>query len=281
MIGLHIQVRGRRPVTEVLDQDNYLVAAGAVWRRTSPRHGAVAYFHGSGIDDRNDHVRWLRVPGIGRGDRLDIAIVDARTGTVPVRCPRRNIDWRKVLAEQRQKDLKRSRELEERLRDLQVGKRFPERTWVRRLPAIAFRLKVNGRELGKVAVSDPGSLGIGVVVTRRAKYEARLSVHGSDRIGRYSSRERRWPWHDRRLRVGDRVSIEVVSPVGLSRGRIGKVQTSEPRGVQDIAQHLKQLRTRLASDYYRVEAVSLERAKRERSPARRYSRRVETRLVGH
>jgi hypothetical protein len=165
------------------------------------------------------------------------------------------------------------RVLEARLRRARSGISYREPRWVTHPPALGYRVTLNGRELGRIGVNDPGSLSIDVVVRHRhGRHHAYLSIHGGDRVGQRSWRWRKWPFDNRRLEVGDRVRIAVVPPVRLSCGRAQELETTEVTGLADITREMKELRKRLKSDYYRKEATDVIRAARERLPPRRYSR---------
>jgi hypothetical protein len=132
---------------------------------------------------------------------------------------------------------------------------------------------LNNDDLGRVGVSDPGSLSIDVAVRRRPqKHAVYLRVHGGDHVGTSCWRWRKWPWDHRPLEIGDRVRIEVVAPVRFSPGRAEGLETSEVAEVADISRKLTELRKRLKSGYYRKETAAMLQADRQRLPARRYSR---------
>src|SRR5262245_6384128 len=107
MVGLRVHVRGRSLVTAALPQDDYLVVAGASWRRSRPRRGAEWYFQTTGIDDRGDHLRWLWIREPSRRFWMDITVVDVTAAAVPRRIRRRTIDWRALVERMRESDLKR------------------------------------------------------------------------------------------------------------------------------------------------------------------------------
>lgn len=247
--------------------------AGASWRRTSPRKHVESYFHGTGVDDRADHLRWLWIRDPARRLWMDIAVVDDSVAAVPRRQPRRPSDWKEFFGKVRARDLKRTRELEARLRQARSGISYREPRWATHPPALGFRVTLNRRELGRIGVSDPGSLSIDVVVRQRPdKHSAYLMIHGGDRVGQRSWRWRKWPCDTRGLHVGDRVRIEVVTPVRLSSSRVQGLETTEVTDVAGVTQELKELRKRLKLDYYRKETADILRAERERLPARRYAR---------
>ena len=275
MLGLRVLVRGRYPLTLALPQEDYVIQAGASWRRSGQRTRAESYFHGTGIDDRADYLKWLWIRNPARRLWMDIAVVDALVAAAPRRQPRRAIHWKEFFEKLRAKDLKRGMELDVRLREARSGIYYREPRWVAHPPALGFRVTLNRRELGRFGVSDPGSLSIDVVLRHRFnKQSAHLSVHGGDRVGQSSWRWRTWPCDGRRLKVGDRLRIEVVAPVRLSGGRVQGIETTEVTDVANITRELKELHKRLKSGYYRRETADMLRAERERLPARRYPRRL-------
>lgn len=266
-------MRGRSPLTLALPQEDYVVVAGASWHRTSPRTHAESYFHGTGVDDRADHLRWLWIGDPARRLWMDTAVVDASVAAAPRRQPRREIHWKAFFEKVRAKDLKRARELQARLRQTGSGISYREHRWATHSPALGFRVTLNRRELGRIAVSDPGSLSVDVVVRQRPdKHSVYLMIHGGDRVGQCSWHWRKWPGDIRPLEVGDRVRIEVVAPVRLSGGRVQGLETTEVTDVAGITRELKELRKRLKSDYYRKETADMLRVEQERLPARRYPR---------
>jgi hypothetical protein len=95
---------------------------------------------------------------------------------------------------------------------------------------------------------------------------------GATMSGPNSWRWRKWPRDTRRLRVGDRVRIEVVAPIRLSSSRVGRLDTTEVTDIAGITRELKELHKRLQSDSYRKEVANMLRYERERPPPRRYSR---------
>jgi hypothetical protein len=273
MLGLRVHVRGRPPLTLALPQDHYLVTAGASWDRRSPRKQAASCFHGTGMDDRADHLKWFWVKNPPRRLWMDVVVVDEAVAAAPRRHPRRAIDWKDFFRKLRAKDLKRTRELEARMRQARSGTFYREPVWAAHPPALGFRVTLNRRELGRFAVSDPGALSINVYVKHRSDaHDAYLVIHGGDHVGPNSWRWRKWPRDTRRLRVGDRVRIEVVAPIRLSSSRVGRLDTTEVTDIAGITRELKELHKRLQSDSYRKEVANMLRYERERPPPRRYSR---------
>jgi hypothetical protein len=275
MLSLRVRVRGRHPLTLALPQEDYVIAAGASWRRASPRKSAESYFHGTGLDDRFDHLRWLWIRDPVRRLWIDIEVVDASVAVPPRRQPRRAIHWKEFFEKLRAKDLKRAKELDVRLREARSGIYYQEPRWAAHPPALGFRVTLNRRELNRLGVSDPGALSIDVVLRHRFnKQSAHLSVNGGDRVGQSSWRPRTWPCDGRRLTIGDRLRIEVVAPVRLSRGRGQGIETTEVSDVASITRELKELNKRLTSGYYRRSTADMLRVERERPPARRYPRHL-------
>ena len=86
-----------------LPQDDYVVVAGASWRRSSPRTPAESLFHGTGLDDRYDHLKWLWIRDPARRLWMDIEVVDASVAAKPRRLPRRAIDWKEFFEKMREK----------------------------------------------------------------------------------------------------------------------------------------------------------------------------------
>ena len=69
VLGLRVAVCGRRPVVLALSAQMNLVSAG-VALRTGRRHSdgdPASYFFGTGMDDREDHLRWVMVGTIRVG----------------------------------------------------------------------------------------------------------------------------------------------------------------------------------------------------------------------
>jgi hypothetical protein len=202
-----------------------------------------------------------------------VDVVDASLAAAPRRQPRRAIDWKEFFEKLRARDLKRLKVLEARQRRARSGISYREPRWATHPPALGYHVSLNGRELGRIGVYDPGSLSIDVVVRHRLRsHRAYLSVHGGDRVGQSSWRWRTWPFDNRRLEVGDRVRIEVVPPRRLSCGRVQELQTTEVTDLAGINREVKELRKGLKSDYYRKEATLVIRTERQRLPARRYAR---------
>src|SRR5687767_6388553 len=122
MLGLRVQVRGCAPIVAALTQKKpYLVSAGASWRRKSRRSIARSSIHGTGMDDRDDHLRWLSVQNPPRGSWIDIAVVDASIATAPRRLPRPRMDWRSVFAAIRGRERARIADLQVRLDQVRSG----------------------------------------------------------------------------------------------------------------------------------------------------------------
>lgn len=273
MLGLRVHVRGCSPLTLALPQKRYVVSAGAFWRRGRPRDHAESYFHGTGIDDRMDHLKWLWIQDPARKLWMDIEVVDASVAAAPRRQPRRAINWKRFFTELRARDRKRMRMLEARLRRALSGILYRESEWTSQPPALGYRVALNGRALGRVGVQDPGTVSVTVVVKQhRGRQSAYLSIHGGDRVGQSSWRWRTWPFDNRGLKVGDRVRIEVVAPVRLSCGRVQKLETTEVADPADIAREVKELRKRVESTYYRKEADDVIQTERTRPPTRHYPR---------
>ena len=211
---------------------------------------------------------------------MDIEVVDAPVADAPRRQPRRRMKWKEFFRKMRARELKRARKLEARLRQARSGF-YVQPGWTSKPPALGFRVTLNGRELGRIGVGDPGSLSIDVAVMQRPdKHTAYLMIDGGDRVGQHSWRSRTWPRETRGLKVGDRVRIEVVAPVRLSSGRLQKLETMEPTNVAGIARELKELRKRSKSGYYRKLPHDMLRADRDRPPARRYPRGLMRDLSG-
>jgi hypothetical protein len=163
--------------------------------------------------------------------------------------------------------------LQARLRQVRSGISYRAPKWVTHPLALGYRVILNGRELGRIGVHDPGSLSIDVVVRHRlGSHRAFLSIHGGERVGQCSWRWRKWTFDNRRLEVGDRVRIQVVAPVRLSCGRVQELETREVTDLAGITREVKELQKSLKLDYYRKEATDVIRAERERLPARRYPR---------
>jgi hypothetical protein len=279
MLGLNVYVRGRPPVSAALAQDDYVVIAGAAWRRDRPGAEAEWLFHTTGIDDRGDSLRWLWLTESPWQTVMDVRVVDVAAASPPRRLPRRRIDWSEDFERMRVRDIDRVAELEATLRrvapdtsDEEAGHR--EAPWQTRPPGLAYKVTVNGVELGRIGVRDPGSLSVEVVARRRPqKQSASLHVHGGDRTGPKSWRWRGWSWSACPLAIGDQVRLEVVKPVRLSLSRFRKIESSDVVDIPRIARELKDLRKRLRSNWYQTQAVVMSGAQGERLPPRRYPRR--------
>jgi len=273
MLGLRVRVRGHPTLTLALLQDSYLVSAGASWRRHGRSRTAQLHFQGTGIDDRDDHLKWLWVPDPPPASWIDVSVVEASTPTVPRRHRRRKINWRQFFSRIRERDLRRIAELETRLRKLKSGTPYPVPIWSSRPPAVGFRVTLNGRQLGRIGVADPGSLSVAVYARQRNERQSvYLSVHGGDQLGHQTWRWCEWAWGERRLSIGDRVRIAFIPPVRLDTNGVGELDTREAVRPTDISKELRELRMWLKSDLYRKETAAMLEAERTRFPARRYSR---------
>ena len=173
----------------------------------------------------------------------------------------------------RLRDLQRVAELESRLRKLQSGLSYRPPKWPSQPAAVAFRVVHNGRQLGRIAVADPGALSVDVYAKRRGRRETiNLMVHGGDHLGPRTWQWYKWAWCERRLKVGDRVRVDIISPQNLAPNRVRRVDAADAVSRADILRELSELRRRLKADRYRKETANMLEAEQSRLPPRRYPR---------
>lgn len=224
-------------------------------------------FHCIGIDDRNDHLDWLIAPAADRRSWIDITVVDTNTADSPQRRRRRKTDWRAHFAAVRKRDRRRTAELSVRLRQVRSGIETAPRMLPVGRPTLAFLVTLNGRRLGRVGVGDPGTLSVTVFARRHLGREnVRLVVHAGESLGRSSWRWLHWKWNYRRLKVGDRVRIQIVAPRRLDIPHGREVKNYEPTRAGEIRAALR----RLGNYRYGWEAAQMLKYERRRPSPRRY-----------
>jgi hypothetical protein len=273
VLGIRLVVRGRRPVVLGLSEEMPLVSAGASldsgWGR---RGGPMSLFTGTGIDDRQDHVRWAWVEGPRAGAWIDMQVVEVTAGDVPVPRRRRRMDWRAFFARMARRDERRLRALEGRLARVRSGAPYVVPLKEPGPPARGLRVTLNGKVVGRIGVRNPGSLSVVVVGRRReAPGRFRLRIHGGERLGRRAWRWYEWPWNGRVLEVGDRVHIEVIAPRRLTRARVREVSVSEPRTETEIRDEIARLQKRARPWWYENEATSMQHEEALRPAPRLYA----------
>ena len=273
MLGLRTQVSGRAPVMMALNQEHYVVTAGASWRREANTKSAGLTLHGTGIDDREDHLEWFVVADAIRGSWIEITVVDIAIADSPRRKPRRRVDWPAHFRAERMKDRRRIAELFARLKQTKHGRAWVSRPELAspRDPAVGFLVTLNGRPVGRVGVGDPGALSVDIVLRQRPGGAiARLNVHGGENLGG-AWRWRSWEWEGRQLQVSDQLRIEVVEPDQLDLGRIREVKSYEPQTEEQIRDALKILR-RSVRTRHSAKAARMKALDEDRPAPRRYPR---------
>jgi hypothetical protein len=132
---------------------------------------------------------------------------------------------------------------------------------------------INGKRFGRIAVADPGSLTIDVVVNQKPdRRVAVFHVHDGDRLGDGAWRWFRWPWESQRPKVGDRLRITLARPRRLTVPLVRKEATSGLTERLAIFETLRLLKFQLGTKYYATEAAKMIRWARKRPPPRVYPR---------
>ncbi len=271
MFGLEVTLRGEPSLLLALDQKSYMVSAGASWRRKQPGGKAELSFQASGIDDQDDALLWLKPTLPAPRSWLDIAVIDTAVAARPRVTPRKNIDWDRHFSDLRAHDQKQIVRLEALLKRLESGRAPRPREWAVSAPQVAFRVLLNGKEVCKAAVGDPGLLTVTVYARcRDAKNSAQLRIHGADQTGPESFQGYEWKAKNR-LSIGDRVRIALVAPKRLSKPEPTRPELPPTR--ETLQRKLDELREQTANANYYTENARVTRDYQEqRPPPRRYSR---------
>lgn len=274
MLGLRVRLKGRRAILMSLDQERYVVSVDASWKRSGARKKARTAFTGTGLDDRDDHLRWFTVDDVRVGSTLEITVVDTPIAHPPMRVPR--VTLRKVKRAQVRAvpDLRSIAVMKARLRALRAGTPPPIVVLSERPSAVGFRVMLNGRHLTRVGVGDPGTLDVSIYVRRAPDgRNARLYIHGGDRVSD-GYRWRRWATTDLRLKIGDRVSVACVTPRRLDRGEISATDDSLPTTAAEIQALLRHLRHSATTQRRRASLARFAAYERSRRAPRSYPRRL-------
>gem|GEM_PF-4657016 len=257
-----------------LPQDRYLVSVGASVGRPQGGRGPQWQFQGSGIDENDDALRWFSEDCPRIGSSWNIVVVNSATAASPRRVPRRRIAWHQVFVRQIEQEEARLRLLEDRLRALMVNAVVGERTWTTKPPAIAVRVRVNGRDFGNVSIERPGVLSITVYAKLRDKQQgAALSIHGGTQLGPQTWRRYDWSRVNQRLEVGDKVSLEFVEPRRLVSNSVRNIERDVWMRA-NIAAEIAEIRGRLRSNYYAEQEANMREYSLSRPKPHRYPRPV-------
>lgn len=225
-----------------LDQERYLLSVEASWRRGSSRKKARMSFTGTGVDDRDDHLRWFKVDDVRIGSSIEVVVVDTAVADPPARAPRVTVEkLKRAQARGRLRDGSIAG-VKARLHALRTGEPIPVVQPPERPSAVGFSVAINGRLVRRVGVGNPGLLTVTVLGRRTPDgFGARFYVHGGDAaVDGYLFR--RWDNADLRLEVGDRVSITCIAPTNLDRGRINAANESMPATAAELQAFLRHLR---------------------------------------
>jgi hypothetical protein len=273
MLGLRARVSGRPPVTMALGQQRYLITSGWSWTRSRRSKLAKGLFHGTGIDDREDHLQWFAHRDPQRGSSIAIEVVDVAVADWPRRSPRRNTDWQEYFREHRVKDRHSIEQLAARLREVrQMSPRPADSDSVQR-PSVGVSVSLDGHPLGKIGVGDPGSLSVTVYLRHRPDGDmVHLHVHGGENVGRDRWRWRKWRWEERKLAHGARVRIDIVGPTDVDPGEIREIVSYKPTTAEELREALRELRKKVKLDRYRKEAIEMMARDRARPTPRHYPR---------
>lgn len=268
MLGLRVSVDPAEPLVMALGQENYLASASASWRRELARFKPSISFDGSGIDDREDHLRWYRYHS---AKSMKVQIVDVEEGTAPRRASRRKVDWHKRLMMQRERDLTELARLELMMRRMKTRIQVRRHEGAVMPPELAFLVTVNGHRLGTVAVNSPGSITVDVILrVRGGRGRVTMNVHGVESDG-HRRWGRMWAWSGRPLELGDVAEVEIVPSEGADLGSKSEIPSPVPTSEQEIASAIASLKEQLASDYYKDRAAMMVESDRNRPAPRRYS----------
>ena len=272
MFGLKVESRAASALFLALPQDQYLVSAGAHLGRWRHERGPAWFFQASGVDENDDHLRWLSSARPRLRSVLEVTVVDSEVATPPRRLPRQPIDWHVFFARQMREEQTRLLFLEDRLRRLLAGSQVLESPWVNKPAAVAVRVSLNKRVLGRIAVEQPGGLSATVYAKRRGRRtSAALSIHGGAQFG-----TRSWRWYDwsslsQPLRLGDQVRLEFVEPRNLMSNIVQSTE-HDASTRQAIAAEIADIQQRLRSDHYATEEALMRTCTQTRPRPHRYSR---------
>lgn len=256
MFGLKVRVQGQPPMLLALPQEQCLVSAGA---HVGGRRGArrAPSLSGTGIDDREDHLSWFSMDPAPLGSALDITVIDTTTGTAPRRKPRRAIDWQHFFAEMAARERKREVVLAQRLKHLLAGGTYTEPSWRCEPAQAGVRVSLNGKVLLRVAVRQPGSLSATVFAKLRdGRKSAALHVQGGTQLAPMTWHRYDWPQATTRLKLGDRVNIQIIPPHRLDRNELKEV-THDATTLGAVSTELAKIQRRLSSDYYARELAQM------------------------
>jgi hypothetical protein len=229
MYGLRVQLPGRPPVTMALDQQKYQVSVYARWHWRLHGKQARSEFSGTGMDDRDDLLRWFRlIPATGQ-EWVEITVVDTTTADPPRRARRRQLDWHALMRRRRQMDRRQWAQLS---RLVQQPESHPPPLPPPPVRAEGgFVVEVDGQFHGSAGIGGRGWVGVSVLVARKGRRLAvNLGVHGGEKLARDTYRWRNWPWGRlEELDVGDRVRIELGTPDRLDLGEIASIDRLQLR----------------------------------------------------
>jgi hypothetical protein len=93
MVGLRARWSSDPAITMALDQERYVVSAGASWKAKRNSKTSTILFHGVGVDDKDDVLRWFSQRQPLSGTWIEIEIVETDTGEWPRRKPHRKVNW--------------------------------------------------------------------------------------------------------------------------------------------------------------------------------------------
>ncbi|HEY7374667.1 MAG TPA: hypothetical protein VIF57_21060 [Polyangia bacterium] len=259
-------------MTMALDQDQYVVSAGASWKAKRSSKRTAILFHGSGIDDRGDALAWFHRKQRSAGSWIEIEVVDIDTSDWPRRKPRRNVDWRAYFRARDRRALHELRLKLEGMKSNSISSGHPERGL--RPPPGGFLVSLDGQLLGRIGVRAPGSMNVDVFVRRRADgVSICLCADGTEKFDDNRWMRRRWKWSAKRLRIGQRLRIEVVEPTDLHRGYADGIVESALASEKQIRAAIKKLQADIRADRYDKEAEEMIVWSRNRPDPRRYLRR--------
>jgi len=274
VVGLRARCSSHPAITMALDQERYVVSAGAFWKAKRNSKRPTILFHGTGIDDKDDAVVWFSQTQPSSGSWIEIEIVETDSGDWPRRTPRRKVDWRAIFRRKQARDRRTLEALSMRIQRL-GPQPVSAREWDRSLrpPSCGFLLTLDDQALGRIGVGNPGSMHVDVFLKRSAKgVSIRLQADGSETLGSDARRWRHWSWVERPLRIGQRLRIDVVEPTDLDLGDVRRVVSFVPRGESEIRSAIKGLRAAIRSNLYSKQARQMITLNRNRPEPRHYPR---------
>jgi len=229
-----------------LNIERYHVSAGAYarWRRRGKK--PTFEFVGTGMDDRDDLLRWFSFKRAPAESWMEIAPVEITTADPPRRY-RSGMPSHQRL----QQSLARTRrEIAAITRRLRQPEWHPTPVAVPPPPARAdfgFAVTLDDRVIGSAGIGGRGVVSVDVFLKRRRRrLLVMLHVHGGESFGPVAHRWRRWSWGDsREIDVGQRVRIEVGRPELLDLGEIREVRRYLPTTREEAREHLAGLRSRV------------------------------------